>query len=149
MMFSCSESTISEGQSLMSLNSSVNIDSEPATINVSEDKLPAITFEKKEVNFGIIAQGDVFETDFKFTNTGDADLVITGARGSCGCTVPEWPREAIAPGASSQIHVKFNSRGKRNNQTKTVTLQTNVSPEGIVLYLKGFVKVPEVESATK
>ena len=140
MMFSCSESSVSENQgSFMSLPSAIEVDSEPATISVLDESLPGIKFDTTTVNFGTINEGDVFETDFKFTNTGDADLVITSARGSCGCTVPEWPREAIAPGKTSQIHVKFNSRGKKNNQTKTVTLQTNASPTPITLYLKGFV----------
>lgn len=143
MLFSCVESSISNDQaSIISMPSTVSADSEPATIALADDNAPAIKFDTTEVNFGTINQGDVFETDFIFTNTGDADLVITSARGSCGCTVPEWPREPVAAGASSQIHVKFNSTNKRNNQTKTVTLQTNASPTPIVLYLKGFVKVP-------
>lgn len=102
---------------------------------------PQITFETLEVNFGTIKEGDSFEYDFKFTNTGNADLAITSARGSCGCTVPEWPREPIPSGDTGVIHVKFNSAGKSNNQTKTVTLQTNASPSPITLYIKGFVEV--------
>ena len=108
-----------------------------------ESQAPDITFKTLEVNFGTIKQGDSFDYDFEFTNTGTSDLVITGARGSCGCTVPEWPHEPIKAGGKGVIHVKFNSAGKSNNQTKTVTLQTNVSPTPITLYLKGFVEVPK------
>ncbi len=100
-----------------------------------------ITFKTMEVNFGNIKQGESFEYDFEFTNTGTEDLVITTARGSCGCTVPEWPHEPIAPGAKGKIHVKFNSAGKSNQQTKTVTLQTNASPTPYTLYIKGNVDV--------
>jgi ABC-type enterochelin transport system substrate-binding protein len=117
---------------------------EPQQVEKSEstEGNPEITFETLEANFGTIKQGDSFEYDFEFTNTGDADLLITSARGSCGCTVPEYPREPIAPGAKAVIHVKFNSAGKSQQQTKTVTLNTNASPDPITLYIKGFVEVP-------
>lgn len=98
-------------------------------------------FEEWEFKFDEINQGDVVEHTFNFTNVGDAPLIISNARASCGCTVPEWPKEAIAPGAKSQVHVKFNSRGKRGMQNKSVTITTNYGKE--VVYLKGNVKVPE------
>lgn len=98
-------------------------------------------FEEWEYKFDEINQGDVVEHTFNFTNIGDAPLIISNARASCGCTVPEWPKEAIAPGAKSQVHVKFNSRGKRGMQNKSVTITTNYGKE--VVYLKGNVKVPE------
>jgi hypothetical protein len=99
-----------------------------------------ITFKTYEANFGTIKQGDSFEYDFEFTNTGTTDLLITNARGSCGCTVPEWPHEPIPAGATGKVHVKFNSAGKSQQQTKTVTLETNASPTPVILYIKGFVE---------
>lgn len=87
----------------------------------------AITFSKTEHDFGVIKEGDIVETTFNFKNTGKSELIITNAIGSCGCTVPEWPKEPIAAGESGQIKVKFNSQGKPNKQSKTITLTTNTA----------------------
>jgi len=92
--------------------------------NISEGSA-AITFLKTEHDFGILNEGDIVETIFNFTNTGKSELIITKATATCGCTVPEWPKEPIAPNGSGQIKVKFNSSGKPNKQSKTVTLTTN------------------------
>lgn len=87
----------------------------------------AITFDKSEHDFGTIDEGDVVETTFSFKNTGKSVLVITKAVGSCGCTVPEWPKQPIAVGETGEIKVKFNSSGKPNKQNKTITLTTNTA----------------------
>jgi hypothetical protein len=87
----------------------------------------ALTFSKKEHDFGTINEGDIVETTFSFKNTGKTELIITNATATCGCTVPEWPREPIVVGGSGEIKVKFNSSGKPNNQRKTVTLTTNTA----------------------
>ncbi|MCF6347799.1 MAG: DUF1573 domain-containing protein [Flavobacteriaceae bacterium] len=87
----------------------------------------AITFSKKEHDFGIINEGDIVETTFTLKNTGKSELIITNATATCGCTVPEWPREPIAVGESGEIKVKFDSSGKPNKQSKTVTLTTNTA----------------------
>ena len=76
-------------------------------------------------DFGYINEGDKVTTEFILTNTGDADLVIVSAVGSCGCTVPEPPKDPIKPGESAPIKVSFDSKGKPGNQEKTVTLTTN------------------------
>lgn len=88
-------------------------------------KLPKIEFDKIEHDFGTINEGDVVETEFIVKNTGESDLIIANAKGSCGCTVPNPPKEPIAPGDSAPIKVTFNSSGKPGNQSKTVTLTTN------------------------
>ncbi len=88
---------------------------------------PVISFSKTEHDFGNINEGDIVETIFSFKNTGKSELIITNARGSCGCTVPQWPKEPIPPGGSGEIKVKFNSNGKPNKQRKTVTLTTNTA----------------------
>ena len=64
-------------------------------------------------------------------------MIITNARGSCGCTVPEWPKEAIAPGEGGKIDVEFDSKGKGGQQNKTVTLNANIDKEFEILYVKG------------
>jgi len=84
-----------------------------------------ITFSRTEHDFGTINEGDIVETVFDFTNTGKSELIITNATATCGCTVPEWPKEPIAVGGTGQIKVKFNSSGKPNKQSKTVKLTTN------------------------
>jgi len=86
---------------------------------------PKISFEKTEHDFGTLNEGDIVETVFAFKNTGKSELIIISAKGSCGCTVPEWPKEPILPGESGEIKVKFNTNGKPNKQQKQVTLITN------------------------
>ena len=105
------------------------------------DKLAELTFAETQYNFGEIIQGQIVETDFNFTNTGKNDLVIYDAKGSCGCTVPEWPKEPVKPGESNKIHVKFDSTNKEGHQTKTVTLTCNTQPNQVTLQIVGDVIV--------
>jgi len=86
---------------------------------------PVLSFEKTAHDFGTISQGDVVEEVFSFTNTGNEPLIITDARGTCGCTTPKWPHEPILPGAKGQITVGFNSAGKSGRQDKVVTITSN------------------------
>lgn len=104
---------------------------------------PAMTFTKSEYDFGDINQGDKVSYTFDFKNTGNAPLIISNARASCGCTVPQWPKEPVAPGATSKIDVVFNSAGKRGRQTKSITITTNITekPQQQV-FLKGMVNIP-------
>jgi hypothetical protein len=99
--------------------------------------LAAITFDETQFNFGEIIQGQVVEHDFMFTNTGKNDLVIYDSKGSCGCTVPEWPKEPIKPGKKDKVHVKFDSTNKEGHQTKTVTLTCNTNPNQVTLQIVG------------
>jgi hypothetical protein len=100
---------------------------------VQSAELPQLTFANESHDFGTISEGDVVETEFKFTNTGKGPLIISSAQGSCGCTVPEYPNEPVAPGEEGVIKVSFNSAGKPNQQSKTVTLTTNSVPSTKVL----------------
>lgn len=100
------------------------------------DQLPIMTFENDTHHFGKIKEGEVVHYDFKFTNTGKTDLVISSARGSCGCTVPEYPKEPIAAGKSSVIKVEFDSKGKSGAQKKAVTLTYNGYPNKKVIYIE-------------
>jgi hypothetical protein len=86
---------------------------------------PKIAFEETSFNFGDITQGDKVEHVFKFENVGTEALVLTNVRTTCGCTAPEWPREPIAPGATSEIKVIFNSTGKIGIQNKVITVFSN------------------------
>lgn len=100
--------------------------------------VPVMTFEKAEHDFGTIEQGAPQETSFKFTNTGNAPLIITDAKSSCGCTVPNPPKDPIAPGESSELVVKFNGSGQ-NQVTKTITVTANTAKGSEVLRIKAFV----------
>ncbi len=103
-----------------------------------------ITFERDLHDFGEIIQGEKVSTEFKFTNTGKNDLIITDAHGSCGCTVPEWPKEPIAPGESGVIKVVFNSANRSSVFNKTVTVTANTIPSSTSkLIIKGTIIVPK------
>ena len=82
---------------------------------------------------------------FRFKNVGQSNLIISSAQGSCGCTVPEWPKEPIAPGAEGKIEVTFNSTGKQGLQNKTVTLVANTIPNTKVIVIKGEVLAPKTK----
>ena len=113
---------------------------------VDEDKLPFFEFEEEVKDFGKITQGEVVSTSFRFKNVGQSDLIISSAQGSCGCTVPKWPKEPIKPGEESVIDVTFNSTGKQGMQNKTVTLVANTIPNTKVIALKGEVLVPKSDN---
>lgn len=106
---------------------------------------PVMTFESTEIDYGAIRQDAEPYREFRFTNTGDAPLIISNARGSCGCTVPEWPKEPIQPGESNVIKVRYatNRIGKFN---KTVTLATNDAEGQHVLRIMGEVLQPTEDS---
>jgi hypothetical protein len=90
---------------------------------------PVITFEKLVHNFGEITQGEKVEYSFKFTNTGDKDLLIMSATSTCGCTVPEFPKEPIKPGQSGYLKVIFDSHGKEGYTEKAITIKANTANE--------------------
>lgn len=93
-----------------------------------EGPLPAFAFVNNSHDFGTIKDGDVVEHVFTFTNTGEAPLIITDAKATCGCTVPEKPTEPIPVGGTGEIKVRFNSKNKPGIQNKTVTLTANTWP---------------------
>ena len=87
---------------------------------------PQITFAKELHEFGSIFSGERVLHSFRFTNTGDAPLVITGTRSSCGCTVGDYSREPIPPGEEGYVSVNFNSAGRGGFQSETLYVQTNI-----------------------
>lgn len=89
---------------------------------------PVIEFEKDVHDYGTIKQHGNGTYEFKFKNTGTEPLTISNAKGSCGCTVPEWPKEPIAPGESGSIKVKYDTK-RVGPFGKSVTLQSNASNE--------------------
>lgn len=89
---------------------------------------PEMTFEQTVHNFGEIRQGEKVEYAFKFTNTGSKDLLIQNAVSSCGCTVPEWPKEPVKPGESGYLKVVFDSHGKEGYTEKEISIKANTTP---------------------
>ena len=116
-----------------------NLESASSRDNEIKKGAATIGFDKEEFDFGTVNEGDIVETVFKVTNTGNTDLIITNAQASCGCTVPTWPKEPIKPGDSGDIEVSFDTAGKPNRQNKTITLTTNTESVREVLTLKGSV----------
>jgi hypothetical protein len=108
-----------------------------------QSNLPEIKFEEEEHDFGRITQGEKVSFAFKFTNTGKSNLLITSAAGSCGCTVPEWPKEPILPGKEGKINVIFSSEGKSGIQEKSINIVTNCEPSTRVVKIKTDIIVPE------
>ncbi|MCW3071323.1 MAG: hypothetical protein JWO44_1213 [Bacteroidetes bacterium] len=106
---------------------------------------PVMSFSDEKHDFGKITQGEKVSYSFMFKNTGGSDLVISSAQGSCGCTVPTYPRVPIKAGESSKIDVVFDSEGKSGLVQKTVTLVTNCNPSTKVLTISSTIIVPEEE----
>lgn len=101
------------------------------------DKFPVMKFLGSVHDFGSITEGDTISHVFKFKNTGNMPLLISHASTPCGCTVPEWPKDPIAPGAGGEIKVTFNSKNKVGFQNKTVTVYANTIPETNIVLIKG------------
>ena len=106
----------------------------------ADGKYPEFTFETIEHDFGTIKEGDEVSYDFKFKNSGEADLQITNAKGSCGCTVPDYPKNPLKPGEEGIIKVSFNSTGKVGLNTKSVTLMCNTKEGNKVIQIKANVE---------
>lgn len=98
-----------------------------------------ITFKTDTVDYGTITKGSDGLRVFEFTNTGDAPLIITDVKSSCGCTVPKKPDGPIAPGASSTIEVKYDTN-RVGPIRKTITVTSNASEPMVALKIKGEVK---------
>jgi hypothetical protein len=116
-----------------------------ANAAAAENQVPTgptttVVYEHTDFDFGDVKEGEKVKHTFKFKNTGSEPLIISNAKGSCGCTVPKWPSEPIAPGASSQIEVEFDSKGKPGKQTKRVTVTANTVPAQMFLNISGNVE---------
>ena len=99
---------------------------------------PQITFESETIDYGEVAQDSDGLRIFKFTNTGDASLIIKNAKSSCGCTVPKKPEGPIAPGESGEIVVNYDTKNRVGQFRKTITLTTNIESQPMVaLKIKG------------
>ena len=138
VLFACDQKNVaSEELSTDIVNNPVS-----ASGDETSEELPKIIFENNTFDFGEIIQGEKVTHSFKFTNAGNTDLIVTSAKGTCGCTIPKWSKEPIPPGGSGEIGVVFDSDGKSGVQAKDITVVTNSIPNTSVLRFKGEVIVP-------
>jgi len=94
---------------------------------------PVITFVNVTHDFGTIDEGEKVACVFKFSNTGDADLVLTSVLTSCGCTVSKFSKKPIPPGGSGTIEITYDSTDRNGMQTKTITVQSNAKKKIMIL----------------
>jgi hypothetical protein len=121
----------------------IAVNAQPATTDQNWN--PSVEFEKETHDYGTIKKGSNGVYEFKFKNTGKEPVVISNAAGSCGCTVPEWPKEPIAPGKSSVIKVSYDTeRIGAINKNVTLTIQNAAKDKTgtKIIYIKGNVEGP-------
>ena len=92
------------------------------------EKMPVITFDSDMHDFGRLSAGESISYSLHFRNTGNADLIISGASATCGCTVADYPKGRVAPGGEGYVTVTFKSAGKSGQQFQEVTIVTNAQP---------------------
>ena len=141
-MYSCTNKKLENNiksleKRVAALERMAGVASASSTNGESDAKRPVMAFEQTEYDFGTVNEGDIVEYTFKFKNTGDFPLIINKATATCGCTVPEWPKDPIGVGESGEIKVRFNTRNKPNHQTKYVTISANTKPELTRLKITG------------
>lgn len=115
----------------------------PKSAEQPTGKEPIITFDKTEHEFGKLLQGEVVTYSFHFTNTGNAPLLITEVKTSCGCTAGDFPREPIKPGQDGLIKATYDSKGHHGFQSKSLSVISNTNPSMTVLRFKADVLTPD------
>lgn len=138
--------TVTPGATAQPFNPTNSTTAQPVSTPATQPQTPTVdpnqpttvmSFDKTSYDFGTIPEGEKVKHTFKFKNTGKEELIISNAKGSCGCTVPKWPREPIAPGASSEITVEFNSDKKSGKRDQQVTITANTNPPTTIVRLTG------------
>jgi hypothetical protein len=118
------------------IDNPVTADQPKDTVNVAK-----MTFSEASFNFGKAKAGDVVKHTFLFKNTGNVPLLIRNARSSCGCTVPEFPKDPIPVGGTGEINVKFNTAGKSGRERKPIIITANTYPtEKEYVFIEGDVE---------
>ena len=129
LLFSCNETAASKIKNDVKSNSQV------------QPSYAEITFDEIFHDFGIVNEGEIAKTIFSFTNTGENDLYIVDAVGSCGCTVPKYPKNIpIKPGENGEIEVNFDTKGRPNLQQKIIKVSANTPDGGQLLRIQAFVE---------
>jgi hypothetical protein len=116
----------------------------PLATNLSESRAKTVVqFKEITHNFGTIQQDSKNTKIFTFTNTGSAPLIIENAKGSCGCTVPKFPKEPIKPGGTGEIEVVYSPGKQKGSQNKTVTITANTDPISTTINILADVQATE------
>lgn len=111
----------------------------------AQEKVAKIEFKADTIDYGTIEKGADGVRVFEFTNTGDAPLIVSKVTSSCGCTVPKWSKEAILPGKSGEIQVKYDTK-RVSPIRKTITVISNAKTPTVALKIKGLVVDSSKES---
>lgn len=141
---SCEPAKVSQDENTISTDL-INVPATASDKPIVPGSAPDLKFNEDAHDFGKIIQGEKVTYSFTFKNTGGSDLIISSAQGSCGCTVPTYPKQPIKSGEEAKIDVKFDSEGKSGLVKKTVTLTTNCNPSTKVLTISATIEVPEQE----
>lgn len=111
---------------------SFSIQAQEKQVNVQD----SIVFVNTTHDYGTIVQGADGNSEFRFTNKGKSPIILSHVQASCGCTVPEWPKEPILPGKTSSIKVTYNTANV-GSFGKTITVSSNAANSTVVLTIKG------------
>ena len=160
-MTSCKDAPINEArESLATTNTTNPVAPAPAATPINQPAAAAIpagpltsmTFGETDFDFGEVQDTETLTKVFTFTNTGKEPLIISNAKGSCGCTVPDWPKQPIAVGETGEIKVVYKPKGKGSpegkNDTKRVTVTANTDPAQTYINIKAKVFKPATEVAS-
>lgn len=147
VLFSSCKSDSSKKVESVKSNDVAELIRNPQTLRGNSDttQVPQMTFEQDVIYFDTIVAGTEITETFKFINTGQTPLWISDARSTCGCTVPEFPKEPIPPGEGGEIKVRFNTTNKYYHQDRPISIFANTYPGRTVVRLRGYV-VPDDES---
>jgi hypothetical protein len=135
-MFSCNSETSETEVVDETTVVAPEVNTEEALPTTVVTELTSLSIDRMEHDFGKIPDTAPVETSFVITNTGDKPLLVTNAQGSCGCTVPEYPKEPLAPGESRDMKISFNPNGKEGVNNKTVTITANTEPATTIINIK-------------
>ena len=139
LLVSCGEKNNSEGFTTADVHNPMTAE---GLSKKDAEKMPVLTFENLEYDFGRVIKGEKLSYSFKFKNTGKSNLIISSARSSCGCTTSTPPQAPIRPGESGEIGVTFDSKNQHGEVSKMVVVSANTYPVQTTLRLKATVVEP-------
>lgn len=137
-MISCNSSSDNN-----EISTDVIMNPQTADGDIDTTMLPVIEFKEEFFDFGVVIQGEKVSHTFSFKNTGKSNLVLTSVHAGCGCTVPKFSKEPVAPGFTGEIEVTFDSSGRSGLQSKTVTVSSNTQPSRTEIRFVADVVVPK------
>lgn len=142
MLAACSEAKqeTKENKNLLPTNLVSNPYSAEGLDTTAFNNLPTMDFTDTLHDFGWLDEGEKATHTFGFKNNGKTPLIISNANGSCGCAIADFPKDPVAPGATGEINVEFNSVGKQGHQEKSVSITTNSTRSVHLLYIKADVR---------